>query len=162
MTTALLLSTSCVALQVKYNVFERGPEKSGLVQACKDLNVALVAHTPLQQGLLTGDELCKIPCNIKDASTWYLMLSHARCLVLPGVLHSIASAGRALEEGDGRANKDQQTVLKLLQFIGAVSGGKTVSQIALSYLIGKGMTLSQTDCQHVQLALHSLTACGLA
>ena len=40
--------------QVKYNVFERGPEKSGLLQACKDLGVTLVAHSPLQRGLLTG------------------------------------------------------------------------------------------------------------
>ena len=40
--------------QVKYNVLDRGPEKSGLAQQCKDLNVALVAHSPLEQGLLTG------------------------------------------------------------------------------------------------------------
>lgn len=30
------------------------------------------------------------------------------------------------------------TVLKLLQFIGAMSGGRTVTQVALAYLMGKG------------------------
>lgn len=43
-----------MVLQVKYNVFERGPEKSGLLQTCKELGVTLVAHSPLQRGLLTG------------------------------------------------------------------------------------------------------------
>lgn len=43
------------AVQVKYNLFERKAEKTGLLQLCKDLNVQLVAHSPLQQGLLTGE-----------------------------------------------------------------------------------------------------------
>jgi aryl-alcohol dehydrogenase-like predicted oxidoreductase len=43
-----------VASQVKYNIFERKPEKTGLIQLCRDLKVTLVAHSPLQQGLLTG------------------------------------------------------------------------------------------------------------
>ena len=32
-------------------------------------------------------------------------------------------------------------MLKLLQFIGAMSGGKTVTQVALSYLMTKGTWL---------------------
>ncbi len=47
-------------------------------------------------------------------------------------------AGRALEEGSEKLKKDELTVLKLLQFIGAVSGGKTVTQVALAYLMSKG------------------------
>ena len=35
-------------------MLEREPLTSGLVEACRELNVALVAHSPLQQGLLTG------------------------------------------------------------------------------------------------------------
>ena len=41
-------------MQVKFSVLEQDPIKSGLLDACKELNVALVAHSPLQQGLLTG------------------------------------------------------------------------------------------------------------
>jgi len=48
------------AVQVKYNLFERKAEKIGLLQLCKDLNVTLVAHSPLQQGLLTGELRCLI------------------------------------------------------------------------------------------------------
>ncbi|CAK0783320.1 hypothetical protein CVIRNUC_006519 [Coccomyxa viridis] len=83
--------------QVKYNIFERGVEKDGTLQACRDMGITLVAHSPLQQGLLTG---------------------------------------KALESG--RAQGDEQVILKLLQFIGAVSGGKSVTQVALGYLTAKG------------------------
>ena len=41
--------------QVKYSLLERKPEQSGLLQCCKDMNISLVAHSPLQQGLLTGE-----------------------------------------------------------------------------------------------------------
>ncbi len=50
-------------------------------------------------------------------------------------------AGKALETGRGKG--DEQTVLKLLQFIGAVSGGKSVTQVALGYLIAKGVACTQ-------------------
>ena len=41
-------------MQVKYNIFERGVEKDGTLQACRDMGITVVAHSPLQQGLLTG------------------------------------------------------------------------------------------------------------
>ena len=43
------------ALQVKYNILDTSPEKSGLLDKCNQLGVSLVAHSPLQQGALTGD-----------------------------------------------------------------------------------------------------------
>ena len=40
--------------QVHYNLIYRKPEKNGVLDACRDLNVALIAYSPLEQGLLTG------------------------------------------------------------------------------------------------------------
>lgn len=45
---------AALCTQVRYNIFERKAEKSGLLRACQDLGVTLVAHSPLQRGLLTG------------------------------------------------------------------------------------------------------------
>ena len=53
-------------------------------------------------------------------------------------------AGKALETG--RAQGDEQVILKLLQFIGAVSGGKSVTQVALGYLTAKGLTSPGPMC----------------
>jgi aryl-alcohol dehydrogenase-like predicted oxidoreductase len=40
--------------QIKYNLLARQPERSGLLQLCKDLGVTVIAYSPIAQGLLTG------------------------------------------------------------------------------------------------------------
>ncbi len=40
--------------QVHYNLIYRKSEKNGVLDACRELNVALIAYSPLEQGLLTG------------------------------------------------------------------------------------------------------------
>ena len=64
-------------------------------------------------------------------------------------------AGKALETGRGKG--DEQTVLKLLQFIGAVSGDKSVTQVALGYLIAKGVAC--TPALGSALAFVSVSEC---
>ena len=49
-----------VVLQVQYSLLYRAPETNGVLEACKELGVTLVAYCPLAQGLLTGD----VPFNI--------------------------------------------------------------------------------------------------
>ncbi|MGH2582326.1 MAG: aldo/keto reductase [Anaerolineales bacterium] len=40
--------------QIRYSLWDRGPERSGLMQLCKDLQVTVIAYSPLAQGLLTN------------------------------------------------------------------------------------------------------------
>jgi aryl-alcohol dehydrogenase-like predicted oxidoreductase len=40
--------------QVHYSLLHRKPESNGVLAACRELNVALIAYSPLEQGLLTG------------------------------------------------------------------------------------------------------------
>lgn len=42
------------ANQVHYSLLHREPERSGLLDACRELGVSLVAYSPLESGLLTG------------------------------------------------------------------------------------------------------------
>ena len=56
--------------------------------------------------------------------------------------------------GGPKAAEKARILLKLMQFIGAVSGGKTVTQVALNYLMCKGVS----GLLH-HLAWHCL--CGL-
>jgi aryl-alcohol dehydrogenase-like predicted oxidoreductase len=42
------------ANQVQYSLIHRRPERSGLLDACRELGVTLVAYSPLGMGLLTG------------------------------------------------------------------------------------------------------------
>ena len=40
--------------QVHYNLLHRYPETNGVLDACRELNVALIAYSPLEQGMLSG------------------------------------------------------------------------------------------------------------
>lgn len=40
-------------MQVAYNLLTRDCERNGLLDACKQMGVTLVAHSPLKEGLLT-------------------------------------------------------------------------------------------------------------
>ena len=47
--------------QVQYSLLERKPETSGLVQACRELGVTIIAYSPLAQGLLSGKYTARHP-----------------------------------------------------------------------------------------------------
>ena len=47
-------------------------------------------------------------------------------------------ADKYVTGGGPKAAEKARILLKLMQFIGAVSGGKTVTQVALNYLMCKG------------------------
>ncbi|MGH3089360.1 MAG: aldo/keto reductase [Rubrobacteraceae bacterium] len=40
--------------QVQYSLLHRKPETNGVLEACRDLGVTLIAYSPIAQGLLTG------------------------------------------------------------------------------------------------------------
>ncbi len=40
--------------QVEYSLLQRAPETNGVLDACRELGVTLVAYSPIAQGLLTG------------------------------------------------------------------------------------------------------------
>ena len=40
--------------QVHYNLLHRKPEQNGVLKTCRELDVALIAYSPLEQGILTS------------------------------------------------------------------------------------------------------------
>ena len=51
---------------------------------------------------------------------------------------ALVCADKYVTGGGPQAAEKARVLLKLMQFIGAVSGGKTVTQVALNYLMCKG------------------------
>ncbi|HTI14986.1 MAG TPA: aldo/keto reductase [Dictyobacter sp.] len=52
--------------QVHYSLLHRKPEANGVLDVCRELNIALIAYSPLEQGLLTGkfragDKIAQLP-----------------------------------------------------------------------------------------------------
>jgi len=93
--------------QVQYSLLHRKPEVDGVLDACRELGVTLIAYSPLGMGALTG----KYSAHIHASGLRRLM---------PGF------RGRAMDE--------IQPVLALLDEIGG-RYGKNPSQVALRWLI---------------------------
>lgn len=94
--------------QVHYSLLNREVEKNGTLARCKELGIRLIAYSPLEKGLLTGKYSTENPP--------------------PGIRGSQYS----------ELLKKLTPVIKLLQETGQTHGGKTVSQVALNWLICKG------------------------
>ena len=94
--------------QVEYHLLDRRIEKNGLLQRSKELDVRLIAYSPLAMGLLTGKYSVDSPP--------------------PGM------RGRRF----GRILPKLPALLTLMTQIGQDHGGKTNAQVALNWCICKG------------------------
>lgn len=93
------------ANQVRYNLLHRQPEWNGVLAACRELNVALVAYRPLERGRLRSD-------------------------TVPGATSgSLSPTG-----GKGKVASKEEVVQKTLLTI-AQQRGKSVNQVALNWLL---------------------------
>ena len=93
------------ANQVRYNLLHRQPERNGVLAACRELNVALVAYRPLERGRLRSD-------------------------TIPGA----TSGSPSPTGGKGKVASKEEVIQKTLQTI-AQQRGKSVSQVALNWLL---------------------------
>ncbi len=84
------------------------PERNGVLKACQELNVTLIAYSPLGKGLLTGKYTPENP----PRGTRGFMLR--------------------------RFVKPVQPLIGLMREIGQKYGGKTPAQVALNWLMVKG------------------------
>ena len=100
--------------QVHYSLLHRKPEQNGVLAACKQMNVALIAYSPLEQGLLTG----KFRVNSAEA---------------------VKITGPRRFNGAFRASK-RKKIEPLLQTMESIARerGKTMSQVVLNWLLCKG------------------------
>ncbi len=119
--------------QVQYNLLNRAPETNGVLEACRELGVTLIAYSPIAQGLLTGK-------------------------YRPGVKPSglVRRAGRAFGE---RNLKKVEPVVEILREIGA-SHEKEPAQVALNWLITHQNTLPIPGAKNEQQARQNAGSLG--
>lgn len=95
--------------QVEYSLLNRDIENNGLLKLCKELEITIIAYSPLAMGILTGKYSPDNPP--------------------PGM--------RSRRYNCKYLNKIQPLIIELRK-IGADHGGKTPSQVALNWVICKG------------------------
>ncbi|GIL51221.1 hypothetical protein Vafri_7290 [Volvox africanus] len=95
--------------QVQYSLLYRAPETNGVLEACREAGVTLVAYSPLSQGLLTGKYSAG---STKPNGPRQLVYSDSRLREVEPVLGAVKAVAEAR--------------------------GKTMAQVALNWCICKG------------------------
>jgi aryl-alcohol dehydrogenase-like predicted oxidoreductase len=111
--------------QVHYSLLNRSVEKDRTLARCRELGIRLIAYSPLEKGLLTGK-------------------------YTPGNPPSGVRGGQY-----GGLLQKIQPLLKLMTRIGQDHGGKSSTQVALNWLICKGVMPipgAKTEAQALQNA----------
>ena len=79
--------------QVRYSLLHRAPEVDGVLDACRELNVTLLAYSPLEQGLLTGKYSPEtLPPGLRAEADWFSPANVAAAQPLIASLRTIAEA----------------------------------------------------------------------
>jgi len=116
--------------QVEYSLLHRDPERNGILQACHELNVILIAYMPLRMGALTG----KYTGEIKPKGL--------RKYISPFCKRDLAKLNE---------------IIKILKDIGS-HYSKSPAQIALRWLIQKGNVLPIPGAKNSEQAIHNAGA----
>jgi len=119
-----------VSNQVEYSLLKRKPEHSGLLHACNEMDVTLIAYSPLAMGMLTGKY------SVKNLP--------------PGL--------RARRYGKQKRHHIDR-LIGLIREIGEQQGGKTVAQVALNWTICKG-TIPIPGAKNAEQAEQNIGALG--
>ena len=117
--------------QVQYSLLHRRPEVDGVLAACRELGVTLIAYQPLASGALTGRYLNSRPAGLRRLQPMFR---------------------RAAVEA-------QRPVVQLLQRIGA-RYEKTPGQVALRWLLDQGGVLPIPGAKNAEQARHNAAALG--
>lgn len=122
--------------QVHYSLLNRAPETNGVLEARRDLDVTLIAYSPLAQGLLTGKYRPGDPAN-RPAGM-------------------VRRFGRAFSETNLRRI---EPVVEILREIGAAHD-REPSQVALNWLVGREGVLPIPGAKNERQALQNAGSMG--
>jgi aryl-alcohol dehydrogenase-like predicted oxidoreductase len=95
--------------QVHYNLLHREPEQNGVMAACRETGIALIAYSPIAMGVLSGKYTEDNPPPGFRAARYP-----------PDFLERV------------------RPLVGLMREIGSAHGGKTPSQVAINWVISKG------------------------
>jgi aryl-alcohol dehydrogenase-like predicted oxidoreductase len=96
--------------QVEYSLLNRTIEKNGVLDLCRDLGIRVIAHCPLGLGVLTGK---------------YSPSNPPREMISRGLNRNTL--------------REIQPLMNAMKRIGASHDGKTPAQVALNWIICKGV-----------------------
>ena len=116
--------------QVKYSLLDRRIERNGVMETCRELNVTIIAYSPIEMGLLTGKYTPANP---------------------PPGLRAFRYSRNFLAQ--------IQPLIAAMREIGKAHGGKTPAQVALNWTMRKG-TVPIPGAKNARQAKENIGAVG--
>ncbi len=136
----------CLIYQGSYNILNRGPETSGILDQAKEKGVGFISFSPLAQGLLTGRYLDGIPSDSRMAKEYSLKSS-----VLTPELHSaiVKLNEVASRRGQTLAQRALAWCLKDDRVTSVIVGTSRVSQLEDDFKALENTTFSPEELDEI-------------
>jgi aryl-alcohol dehydrogenase-like predicted oxidoreductase len=119
--------------QVRYNLLYRHPETNGVLDACRELDVALIAYSPMEAGTLTG----KFRGQVRSQSLLRRLIAGLGRLDPFGDTKGSMPAFQRLLRGANTLPREQWEALFVVLEEIAHAHEKTIAQVALNWLLSK-------------------------
>ena len=117
----------CLLYQGKYNIFDREPERDGILEDAREAGVGFIAFSPLAQGLLTDRYLHGIPEDSRIARGGYLKKSD----LTEEIIGTIRKLNEIAERrGQSLAQMSLAWLLKNDLVTSVIVGASSVEQLA--------------------------------
>jgi aryl-alcohol dehydrogenase-like predicted oxidoreductase len=118
--------------QVRYSLLYRYPETNGVLDACRELGIALIAYSPLEQGVLTG----KYRSQDTSASLPWMLKFFLRLDPYGDTKGQVTPIQRWLATPRILRREQLEPLFVVMEEI-AQAHNKTIAQVALNWLLTK-------------------------
>ncbi len=138
--------TPCLLHQVRYNLLNRLPEQTGVLDQAREQGVGFIAFSPLAQGLLTNRYLNGIPADSRMAKEHFLKSS----ALTPELLASLEKLnGIAARRGQSLAQMALSWCLKDERVTSVLIGASSVKQLEDDFKALENISFSQEELQEI-------------
>ena len=139
----------CLIYQGRYNIFDREPEESGVMQQAHDNGVGFISFSPLAQGLLTDKYLQGIPDNSRIANGGHLKKDSLTETTLKRIkaLNDIAE-----NRGQSLAEMSLAWILDNKLITSVIVGASSVTQLSQNLKAINSYTFSQEELEKINMA----------
>lgn len=139
----------CLIFQGRYNIFDREPEESGVMQQAHDNGAGFISFSPLAQGLLTNKYLQGIPDNSRIANGGHLKKDSLTETTLKRIkaLNDIADS-----RGQSLAEMSLAWILDNKLITSVIVGASSTTQLEQNLKAINSCTFSQEELEKINMA----------
>ena len=137
----------CLLYQDRYNIIDRTPKSTGLIDLCEEKGTGFISFSPLQQGLLTNRYLNGIPADSRMAQARFLKPD----MLTPEMMKAIISLNSlAGERGQSLAEMALSWLIHDERVVSVIIGASSVKQIEDNLKAIDNMSFAADELQLIE------------